>query len=610
MARLITRFLIIIAALQLFGCSSLATKSTDINSDGSADTQDQPAQDGTLDPNENALQPYDENQEDQPIQSAGNDIPDFPTDISPSMLYELMVAEVALQRGKMDVAVANYMDAAKQSRDPRVAARATQIAIYAQDMAKALTAASLWVEVDDENPDAHRTYAAILLKIGRASDAVAEYERMIQLMPAKETAKAFSIIVSQLTRESNHSLALSVMQKLVDKRPDNLDAQFAFAHLAMRHGDFDSALSTLDKVLKGKPYWSKAIILRARILAMQGGRDQALNYLAEALKKGPLKKNVEIGITYARMLTEARKFDEALTQFVHLTEIAPGNEELHYFAGVLALQLKKTKVARKHLKEVVKLDRDRVYEANYYLGQVEELDKNTDEAIQYYSSVRRGELYFNAQIRVVALLADEKKFKQAQDHLKSIHVDNDQQQVQLYLLEGDVLREADRYQDAKQFYTSILDSHPNETSIRYARALIAEKLNDLDLLESDLRTILKTEPDNAQVLNALGYTLADRTKRYDEALKYIQKALELEPNDAAVMDSMGWVKYRLGDYESAIAHLRKANEIARDPEIAAHLGEVLWVSGKKNDALKIWEESLKEHPNHEALLKVMKRFGL
>ena len=433
---------------------------------------------------------------------------------------------------------------------------------------------------------------------------------MIQLMPANETAKAYSIIVSQLTREPNHALALSVMEKLVEKRANDPDALFAYAHLAMRHADFDAALSTLDKVLKAKSDWSKAIILRARILAMQGSRDQALNYLAEELKKDSLAKNMEIGVTYARMLTEARKLDEALTQFVHLAEIAPSNEELHYFAGVLALQLKKSSVARKHLQKVVKLDRDRAFEAYYYLGQVAELDENTKQAIEYYSSVRRGELYFNAQIRIVALMAEDKKFQQARDQLKTIRVDNDQQQVQLYLLEGDVLREADRFQDAKQFYTSILDTRPNETTIRYARALVAEKLGELDLLESDLRTILKTEPENAQVLNALGYTLADRTQRYDEALQYIQKAMEIEPNDAAVIDSMGWVKYRLGDYDSAITHLRKANELARDPEIAAHLGEVLWVSGKKNDALKIWEESLKEHPDHEALLKVMKRFGL
>ena len=227
-----------------------------------------------------------------------------------------------------------------------------------------------------------------------------------------------------------------------------------------------------------------------------------------------------------------------------------------------------------------------------------------------YASVRRGELYFNAQIRVVALLADQKKFQEAQDHLRSIRPVNDQQQVQLYLLEGDVLREAQRYDDAKQFYSSILDAHPEETSIRYARALIAEKLGELDLLESDLRTILQTEPDNAQVLNALGYTLADQTKRYDEALQYIQKAMELQPDDAAVIDSMGWVQYRLGDYEASVQYLRKANDLTKDPEIASHLGEVLWVMGKKNDALKVWEESLKANPGHETLLKTMKRFGL
>jgi len=241
---------------------------------------------------------------------------------------------------------------------------------------------------------------------------------------------------------------------------------------------------------------------------------------------------------------------------------------------------------------------------------VAELEEDYKEAIIRYASVRRGELYFNAQIRVVALLSQQQQFQQARDHLKSIRPMNDQQQIQLYLLEGDVLREANRYDDAKQFYSSILDSHPEETSIRYARALIAEKLGELDLLESDLRTILQSEPENAQVLNALGYTLADRTERYEEALQYIQKALELQPNDAAVIDSMGWVKYRLGDYEAAVAHLRKANELAKDPEIAAHLGEVLWMMGKKNDALKVWEESLKENPDHDVLLKTMKRFGL
>jgi tetratricopeptide (TPR) repeat protein len=567
---------------------------------------EQADQESTMELHEGVLQPFEE----EPAVTAVQDIPDFPTDISPQMLYQLMVAEVAFQRGQMDVAVANYLDAAKETNDPKVTERATQLAIYAQDMGAALTAAGLWVELDEENPDTHRTYAAILLKIGRAADAVNEYERMIQLMPAEDAPKAYSMIVSQLTREQNHALALSVMEKLIENRKDDPDAMFAYAHLAMRHAQFDTALASLDEVLETKPNWSKAIILRARILAMQGGREQALDYLGGVLKTDGMAKNIEVGITYARMLTEARQLDEALKQFIRLTEISPKNEELHFFAGVLALQLRQVDTARKHLEEVVKLDRQRTFEANYYLGQVAEVEEDYKEAIIRYSSVRRGELYFNAQIRVVALLSEEQKFQQARDHLKSIRPANDQQQIQLYLLEGDVLREARLYDDAKQFYSNILDSRPDETSIRYARALIAEKLGELDLLESDLRTILQAEPENAQVLNALGYTLADRTERYEEALQYIQKALELQPDDAAVIDSMGWVKYRLGDYEAAVAHLRKANELAKDPEIAAHLGEVLWVMGKKNDALKIWEESLKENPEHEALLKTMKRFGL
>jgi tetratricopeptide (TPR) repeat protein len=602
MVRLVERVILVFVALQVIGCSALSSKP----GEPAGNEQPESTQDSTIELHEGVLQPF----EDEPAPSAAQDIPDFPTDISPQLLYQLMVAEIAFQRGQMDVAVANYLDAAKQSSDPKVSERATQLAIYAQDMAAALTAAGLWVELDEENPDTHRTYAAVLLKIGRAADAVSEYERMIQLMPVEDAPKAYSMIVSQLTREQNHALALSVMEKLVENRQNDPDAMFAYAHLAMRHGNFDTALATLDEVLQKQPDWSKAIILRARILAMQGGREQALDYLAAVLKKKSMAKNVEVGITYARMLTEARQLDEALKQFIHLTEIAPKNEELHYFSGVLALQLKKTDIAREHLEKVVKLDRDRAFEANYYLGQVAEVEEDYKEAIIRYSSVRRGELYFNAQVRVVALLSEEKKFQQALEHLKSIRPVNDQQQVQLYLLEGDVLREADRYDDAKQFYSSILDNHPEETSIRYARALIAEKLGELDLLESDLRTILQSEPENAQVLNALGYTLADRTERYEEALQYIQKALELQPNDAAVIDSMGWVKYRMGDYEAAVAHLRKANELAKDPEIAAHLGEVLWTMGKKNDALKVWEESLKANPDHDALLKTMKRFGL
>jgi len=252
----------------------------------------------------------------------------------------------------------------------------------------------------------------------------------------------------------------------------------------------------------------------------------------------------------------------------------------------------------------------RIQETNYYLGQVAEQRQDDKTAMNRYSYVRHGEFYFNAQLRIVAILADQKEYDKAREQLQSIRVSSSKQRLQLILLEGDLLREAQRYPDAKEYYTRILDEMPNETSVRYARALIAEKLGELDLLESDLQTILKQEPSNAQVLNALGYTLADRTNRFDEAMKYIKRAFELEPDDAAVVDSMGWIEYRMGNYKQAIEHLRRANDLSKDPEIAAHLGEVLWTSGDKNAAIEIWEGSLKENPKDKALLDVMKKFGM
>ncbi|MEJ2180768.1 MAG: tetratricopeptide repeat protein, partial [Gammaproteobacteria bacterium] len=413
---------------------------------------------------------------------------------------------------------------------------------------------------------------------------------------------------SQLAREPDRELAMGVMDKLVESRQDDPYALFAQAHLAMRQARFEMALNTLDDALKIKPNWSSAIILRSRILAMQGARAEALSYL-EGVLDGDMSDNLEIGLTYARMLTEARQLDKALDEFIRLAEIDERNAEINYYAGVLALQLKKLDEAQTYLEKVLKLGK-RVQETNYYLGQVAEQRNDLRSAMNRYSFVRHGEFYFSAQLRMVSILAEKQEYDGAIEQLQTVRVNSAKQRLQLILLEGDLLREAQRYSDAKNFYTKVLNSMPNETSVRYARALVAEKLGDLDLLESDLNLILEQEPTNAQVLNALGYTLADRTNRYEEALQYIQRAMELEPDDAAVVDSMGWVYYRLGDYNQAIKHLRRANELSQDPEIAAHLGEVLWVSGDQQGALEIWENALKQNPDDKVLIDVMQRFGL
>jgi tetratricopeptide (TPR) repeat protein len=547
--------------------------------------------------------------QDAELPPAGNLVEELETDVPPHLIYKLLVAEIAGQRGDLNLAIDNYIEVARETHDPKVAARATQIALFAKEFDKALESSKLWVSVEPDNADARRNLASVYLRLARPVDAVAEYEKMLTLVEDEENpGHGFTIIASQLSREPDRELAMSVMDKLLETRQDDPYALFAQSHLAMRQARFEMALETLDKALKIKPDWSAAIILRSRILAMQGARAEALSYL-EGVLDGDMEDNMEVGLTYARMLTEARQLDKALEEFIRLAELDKRNVEINYYAGVLALQLDKLDKAQKYLEKVLKLG-GRVQETNYYLGQVAEQRGDLRAAMNRYSFVRHGEFYFNAQLRIVSILAEEKDYDAAIEHLQTVRIDSSKQRLQLILLEGDLLREAERFSAAKDYYTRVLNSMPNETSVRYARALVAEKLGDLDLLESDLQTILKQEPANAQVLNALGYTLADRTNRYEEALTYIQRALELEPDDAAVVDSMGWVLYRMGNYPQAIEHLRRAAQLSQDPEIAAHLGEVLWVSGDKDGALEIWEKSLKDYPDDKILLDIMKRFGL
>ncbi|NOZ53934.1 MAG: tetratricopeptide repeat protein [Gammaproteobacteria bacterium] len=595
---------VLFALSLLYGCSALQSNSDD---SGLAIVEGRNAASG-LNP---AYQNDFESLDDSSLTLGEKTRDDLQTNnnVSPHLVYKLLVAEIAGQRGELDIAIKNYIEVAKESRDPKVAARATQIAFFAKDYDRALSASKLWVATEPENAEAQRNLASAFIKLARPNNAVVHYEKMLQLLDRNtKPGHGLSTIASQLARESDRDIAISVMERLIENRKDNPYALFAYAHLAMRQGRFEIALNALDQALEIKPNWVNVVVLRSRILAMQGARGEAITYL-ENILKGELSENVDIGLTHARMLTEARQLEKALGEFIRLASLAPKNAEINYYAGILALQLKRLDDAKKYLMIVLTLGK-RIQETNYYLGQVGEENKDFKNAMNRYSFVRHGEFYFNAQVRIAAILADTGRFEQAREHLQTIRVASEKQKLQILLLEGDVLREAGRYPDAKDFYTKVLNIMPNETSIRYARALVAEKLGELDLVESDLQAILKQEPRNAQALNALGYTLADRTTRYEEALDYIQRALELEPDDVAVVDSLGWVYYRMGNYKKAIELLRRANEQAKDPEIAAHLGEVLWVSGERSAALKIWEASLQIHPNHEILLDVMKRFGL
>ncbi len=542
-----------------------------------------------------------------PALSAMNGADLATADFTPQVLYQLLVAELAGQRGEIGIAVTHYLAAANASQDAQVAERASRVAIYAQALEQALEAAELWVKLVPNDAEARQVLAPLLLTFGRAPEAVMHYQRYIALSVDKPD-QGFLQIAGQLARERSPLAALSVMDTLVATQAQNPYAWLGHSQLTLHQAKLELAMDSVNKALELKPRWATAVVLRARLIALQGDKDKAIAYLERQRDDG-LGDDVAVGMSYARLLTQNQQLEKAREEFERLAEREPRNAEIHYAAGVLALQLKDLDKAEQRLKRVLHL-RQRMLETHYYLGRVFEQKGTPEIALKHYFAVRHGEYYLGAQSRAAGLLAEQGNLDRARAHLQSLRTTNDQDRVRLYLVEGELLREAEEYQLALDFFSEKLKIMPNDTALRYARALVAEKADRLDLAESDLRAIIEREPSNAQALNALGYTLADRTERFEEALGYIERALQVEPADAAIIDSMGWVQFRMGNHALAVEHLRKALSLIDDPEIAAHLSEVLWQMGNKSDALNVLESALQAHPKHKVLMDVMKRLGL
>ena len=327
-----------------------------------------------------------------------------------------------------------------------------------------------------------------------------------------------------------------------------------------------------------------------------------------------LQKTVEtypegrsIRMYYARKLVDEKRLPEAYEQFKILLDQDSANSDARYALGLLSLEMKRLDEAEEYFETLYK-DEERANESAYYLGQIAERRQHISDATRWYSLVRKGQHYIEAQIRIAVITAEAGDINAARKRLHNIEAGTATIELHLYLAEGDILRTANRYKEAFDLYSEALEKMPENIQLLYARALTAEKIEQLDVTLQDLESIVKREPDNVQALNALGYTLADRTERYADALKYIQAAYKINSTDPAIIDSMGWIYYRMGNYQQALKYLQQAFSTLKDPEIGAHLGEVLWVMGKQQQARNVWDEALQSKPEHKILLDVIKRF--
>jgi len=530
---------------------------------------------------------------------------EFTTPIEKDPIYQLMIAELAVNRGQTKTAIDNYLSLAITQDDPKLAERAVRIAVFGQDLNAAQIAAERWIELEPEKVEAQQIIAAIFIRQGNADQA---FHYLDEVIKAHDNIndQTFISLLSVLAREQNTETVLRVSRRLADSYSGFAYAHFLHGSLASRSNLPQESLDYLDNALAIKDI-PDAHSIRAKMLIKLGQREEAVISLKRAVLSKP--DNKQLRLAYARLLVDLKEYERARIEFEKLHLMAPNDPDLLYTLGLLSLESQRFDAAEKYLSKLLLLGK-RIGEAQYYLGRIDESRNQFQQAINWYQKVNTGEYRFDAQIRSANLLAKTGSTDDAIEHLRKMAEGSQSKAslVRIYLAKGEILKDANRFTDAINIYNQALQVIPGNIDLLYARGLTGESVGNVDLLEQDMRTILTTEPDNAHALNALGFTLADRTDRIDEAYQLLQRAIEIKPEDPAIIDSYGWVNYRMGKHDEAIRLLKKALSQFQDGEIAAHLGEVLWVSGHQQEALGIWKKALKKSPQDPYIINTMKRF--
>ncbi len=540
---------------------------------------------------------------------AGGEAPVSPgspgQDLSGELLYQILEAEIALQRQHYDVAIVRFQHLAESTRDPGFAERAAQIAAFVRDDPATFAAASLWIEIDPDNSDAQQMMVVAAIRNGMLETAL-HYVEIVLSGADGPVEERFEMMAGLLTREHDLEEALRLMERFVSTRQDDAAALFAYGNLALRAGDLERASDAVERALDLRPNWHGAILMQVRVLQMQGRQGEALQFLSDAVDRN--LTDTRLRMTYARMLMEHQRYDEAIVQYEVLADELAPNTEILFTLAMVHLQLEHFDEAGIYLMQTRDAG-DHAGDLNYYFGWIAERRGNKAEAMSFYERVPSSdETWFEARVRLAIVSAGEGDIAAARQVLQQLRMQQPARQKRLYQIESELLRQAGQHEVGLDVLTAALTVFPGDFDLLYARALIAERADRIDIVEEDLRFIIERDPDHADALNALGYTLADRTDRYGEAYEYISRALELKPDSFAILDSMGWVLYRLGNHEEAIEYLRRSLAMQHDHEVAAHLGEVLWVTGNTEEAVEIWERALEEFPDEPHLREVMRRF--
>ncbi len=522
----------------------------------------------------------------------------FPKDA----LYQLLVAEVAGYRGEYSTALEKYVDMALKTRDAGVAQRAAMLAVYLKRYEEALTTSKIWVEQEPDSIEARRYLSEQLLRIGDMEQAIVHMEA-IKSLGGLANFESFAYSAANMDDEGREVL-LEAMSRMLAEYPGDEQLMFSKAVLLEQSGQLEEALQLANQLLVSKKDIN-VIVLKVNALKDLLRTDEALIFLESTLEELADKRRLRL--IYARMLFEAERLVDAEKQYEQVHQQAPNDSDILFALALISMEQGKDESAKGYLNQMIRFNR-RANEAHYYLGSIADKNDEIPQAISEYKMVGPGREYLAAQVRIAALLADQDRLDDARAHLENQRANNPERYNRLVMIEGQLLSERGHEAEFFELLETVIQKQPENVELLYFRAMTGQSLGRLDVLEQDLLRVIEIDPGNADAMNALGYTLADQTDRHDEALVLIERALEIKPNEAAFIDSLGWVQYRLENYKDAVTNLRKALLLFDNDEVAAHLGEVLWVSGEQQEARNVWQKALDARPDSDILKRVIKRF--
>ena len=536
-------------------------------------------------------------------------LPNVP--MTSAMMQQLMQAELAYKKGDWQGPYLTMMSLAQQTKDPRLAKRATEMALSAKQAEDALAAVKLWRQLAPESEEASQYYLGLIV----LSDNLGEAENILKGRLAEATPGARGVLMFQmqqlLLRAKDKEAAAAMLERLVAPYPDMMESHIVLAQAALARNDRPRAQAEAQAALKMKPESEVAALTVAQTSETEA---KAMASLKDYLATHPDAK--EVRTAYARLLINDKQFEAARQEFLTLDKAQPDNPNTLYALGVLSMQTNDTASAERYFGRYVDVVVDKTSDEEHdptkailLLSQIAEERGDIRGALMWLDRLDSDDpkVRFGADLRRAQLMAKGGDLPGARKFLGTLKPEDKAVQAQVVLAEAQILRDAGQPKEAFKLMQGAVKRFQDNTDFLYDYALMAEKLGRTDVMEKTLRQVIAKQPDNQQAYNALGYSLADRKVRLKEAYKLIDKALKMAPQDPFIMDSMGWVQYRLGHLDAAEKHLRNAYSLRNDPEIGVHLGEVLWKKGKQDEARKLWRDAQSKDPKNDALKSTLSR---